>query len=310
MADLEELRAFLAVVDAGSFVAAADALGTARTTLRRRVDALEARAGVKLIESTPAGVVVTEAGRALADRGHAVLAEASAVIASVRELGREPQGVLRVALPVGIAPPLLGGLFAALRAQWPRLRVHLHTADDPLRLPVSDVDLVVHFNEGRPRGPWRSFALTTIEERLVAAPAYLARRGTPRSLDELAGHELIAWHAPGEDPGQWPLRGGARFAVEPALVTSDLHVIHQVCRAGLGIGLVPDARLADPSAAGELVGVLEDVVGRTRTLRVTVPEALADVPKLRLVVDRVRAFAAQALGGAAPPARARRRGAT
>ena len=92
--DLEEFRAFIAVVETGSFLAAATNLNLARATLRRRVDALEARAGVPLLERSARGVVVTEAGSLLASRGRHVLQEASALIASVREIGREPVGVL------------------------------------------------------------------------------------------------------------------------------------------------------------------------------------------------------------------------
>ena len=71
--DLEELRSFLAVVETGSFLAAATNLGVARATLRRRVDALEARAGVPLLERTARGVTVTEAGSVLMARGRQVV---------------------------------------------------------------------------------------------------------------------------------------------------------------------------------------------------------------------------------------------
>src|SRR5688572_2734885 len=102
--DLEEFRAFLAVVETGSFLAAATQLNTPRATLRRRVEALEARAGVLLLERSARGVVVTAAGAVLADRGRVVLQEASALVASVREIGREPVGVLRALVPVGLPP--------------------------------------------------------------------------------------------------------------------------------------------------------------------------------------------------------------
>src|SRR5262245_55449269 len=99
--DLEELRAFLHVVETGSFLAAADSLRVSRTTLRRRVGSLEARAGVSLVESTAHGVVLTEAGHMLAQRGRVMAQEASALLASIREVGQQPSGVLRVVLPVG-----------------------------------------------------------------------------------------------------------------------------------------------------------------------------------------------------------------
>lgn len=150
--DLQELSAFLKVVDTGSFLAAADSLGMSRTTLRRRVEALETRAGVPLFESTRQGVVLTEAGQELASRGRIMMQEASALLASIREVGQEPSGVLRVVMPVGLPPHLLTPLFAVLRASFPRLRVHSRFSNEPLGESLVDVDVVIHFGEDTPRG--------------------------------------------------------------------------------------------------------------------------------------------------------------
>src|SRR5947209_288826 len=113
--DLEELRAFLTVVETGSYFAAAESLRVSRTTLRRRVGSRETRAGVPLVESTRQGAVLTEAGQALAERGRSLVAEATALVTSVREVGREPSGVLRVVLPVGMPPHAFAPLFGRLR---------------------------------------------------------------------------------------------------------------------------------------------------------------------------------------------------
>ena len=93
--DLEELRAFVAVAETGSYLAAADSLAMSRTTLRRKVDSLEARAGVALVEGTPRGIVLTDAGKALASQGHRMMQEMRAVLSSVRDLGSTPRGTLR-----------------------------------------------------------------------------------------------------------------------------------------------------------------------------------------------------------------------
>jgi len=105
--DLEERRAFLDVVETGSFLAAADSLGVSRTTLRRRVEALEARTGVPLLKSTSTGIVLTEAGTVLARRGRIMMQETNALLTTIREVGRAPSGVLRVALPGALPPHLL-----------------------------------------------------------------------------------------------------------------------------------------------------------------------------------------------------------
>lgn len=299
--DLEEFRSFLAVAETGSFLAAATSLGVARATLRRRVDALEARAGVPLLERSARGVVVTEAGSVLAARGRLVLQDASALVASVRELGREPVGLLRVVLPYGLPPHVLTPLFAAMRAGYPRLAVHLRFDDDPMRCLIDDVDLAVHFGPAAPPGPWLSHELIRVREWLLASSDYLARRGTPTSIAELAGHELLAWAPPEEDGRAWPTLAGGSFDVEPALISPDIHMIRQCVIAGLGIALVPDALLPDPGVApGAVVPVLAEVVGRTRSLHVVVPAALANTPKLRSIVQQIQRFAASNLGVRAP----------
>jgi DNA-binding transcriptional LysR family regulator len=289
--DLQELSAFLKVVDTGSFLAAADSLGMSRTTLRRRVDALESRAGVALFESTRQGVILTEAGQALASRGRIMVQEASALLASIREVGQEPAGVLRMVMPVGVPPHLVTPLFAVLRAAHPRLRVHSRFSDDPLGESLVDVDVVIHLGEDMPRGPWLSQVIMRVRERLVASKEYLRRRGTPQSIDDLKQHELFAWQAPGENACIWPTLDGATFTVEPALVATDIHFVRHCCMAGLGIGFVPDVMLPDPGPlADSLAPVLPDVVGRVRAVRATVPAALREVPKIKAVLAHIRGF--------------------
>ncbi|MBN1204695.1 MAG: LysR family transcriptional regulator [Myxococcaceae bacterium] len=285
--DLEELQAFMNVVKVGSFHAAAETLGMSRTTLRRRVDSLQSRAGVPLLESSREGVILTEAGRMLAEKGKVMVEEASALISSVRELGREPSGVLRVVMPVGMPPQIFTQVYAALRSAYPRLHVHGRFSNDPLGESLVDVDMAVHFGENRPRGPWLSQVVLRVREWLVASEAYLSQRGVPKSIADLADHELLTWEKPGEDPRAWPILKGGTFEVEPALIATDSHVVRKCCTAGLGIALVPDAMLEAPQEEA-LVPVLPDVVGREQAVRVSVPEAIADIPKIKVVLTHLR----------------------
>jgi DNA-binding transcriptional LysR family regulator len=289
--DLEELRAFLDVVETGSFLAAADSLGVSRTTLRRRVEALEARVGVPLLKSTRQGVVLTEAGETLARRGRIMMQETSALLASLREVGQEPSGVLRMVIPVGMPPHVLTPLFGLLRASYPLLRVHARFSDNPLSEPLDGVDMAIHLGEDMPKGPWLSHVVLRVREGLIASREYLQRRGIPRSVEELRGHELFSWEAPGDPPGTWPTLRGTTFTVEPALLTPDIHLIHSCCIAGLGIGLVPSIELTDPGSPSDLlVPVLPDEVGRERPVRISVPEALSEIPKIKMVLTHIRSF--------------------
>jgi DNA-binding transcriptional LysR family regulator len=289
--DLEELRAFLHVVESGSFLAAAETLQVSRTTLQRRVGSLESRAGVPLLESTQRGVILTDAGRLLARRGRAFEEEADALLTSIRELGHEPSGVLRFALPVGLPPQFLAAMYGALRASYPRLHVASSFSDNPLAESLVGVDIAVHFGEPPTGMKWLSYVMLRMPVVLLASREYLARTGAPTSIEDLAGHELFAWQSPGEDARVWPLRKGGTFAASPALISSDIHALRHCCMAGLGMGLLPDAQLPDPALlADTLVPVLPDLVGRDCAIRVTVLEALSEVPKIKMVLDRIRAF--------------------
>ncbi|AKT42597.1 LysR family transcriptional regulator [Chondromyces crocatus] len=289
--DLEELRAFLAVVETGSFLGAARLLGVSRTTLRRHAAALEARAGVPLLQSERLGVKPTQAGQLLARQGRAMMQEASALLASIRDVGHDPTGTLRIVLPVGLPPHVLTPLYAALRAAHPRLHVHCRFSDDPLSEPLLDVDLAAHFGEDPPQGHWISHVVLRPRERLLASPAYLARRGTPATLQDLRRHDLLAWQAPGEDACTWRTRKGAAFTVEPTLVATDIHFLRGCCLAGLGLALIPDALLPDPGLDTDaLVPVLPDLIGQERPVRLSAPRALAEIPRIKLVLGLVQRF--------------------
>ncbi|AUX42750.1 LysR family transcriptional regulator [Sorangium cellulosum] len=288
--DLEQLRAFIAVVEAGSYLGAARALGTSRTTLRRHVASLEAHAGVLLLENVRQGVLPTEAGQVLAKKGRGMMQEAAALLASIREVGNAPSGTLRIILPVGLPPHVLTPLFAAVRGAYPKLNFHCRFSNDPLGETLSDVDIAVHFGEDAPEGHWISHIVLRVREWLIAGRTYLERRGTPRTIEDLKHHELFAWQAPGEDACVWRTRKGAPFTVKPTLVATDIHFIRHCCIAGLGIGLVPDALLPDPGLGPEvLVPVLPDMVGQERPVRISVPAVLSEIPKVKWVLDHMRA---------------------
>ena len=287
--DLEELRAFLAVADSGSFLTAAKSLRLSRATLRRRIDQLEARAGVLLVDRTRTGVFLTEAGTMLAGRGRLMVQEASALIESVREVGVEPAGVLRILLPVGLPPHLITPLLGFVRARYPRISYRVHFSDDPVGGLIENVDLALHFGDRSPSGPWVSREIARVRVWAIASREYLAQHGTPRTLDDLRNHELLAWECPGDDGKLWPLIRGGTFPVSPVMVTRHIHMIRQFAIAGLGIALVPDAMVPDPGVAeGALIPVLSEVIGREIGVRIVVPAVLSEIPRIKALIELLK----------------------
>jgi DNA-binding transcriptional LysR family regulator len=299
--DLEDLRGFLAIAETGSFLGAATNLGVPRGTLRRRIDALEARAGVPLLERNARGVTVTEAGAKLVERGRRLLDEGMALLAAVREVGREPTGPLRLHVPVGLPPSVFVALVELHRVFMPELGITLMMREDPLAGLREDVDIAIHFGDGPASRQGIQRELVRMPIRVVASPGYLARRGTPTKVAELAGHRLAAWLGPEHDVLAWPLRAGGRVPVTPMLISNDAYMLRQHVRAGFGLALVPDADL-DPFGlpVDELVAVLDELIGADVALNLTMPEALADSQKIAKMVDIIREFASPTSRARAP----------
>lgn len=288
--DLEELRAFLAVADTGSFLTAAKALRMPRATLRRRIDQLEARAGVLLVDRTRAGVELTQSGKILAERGRLMVQESNALLQSVREVGSAPSGHLRIILPVGLPPQAITPI-ATLMRKYPFITYQLGFSDDPLGGLLQNVDLVIHFGEKSPIGPWVSRELVRIRVGLLASKTYVQQRGIPTSIEGLGSHELLGWELANEDACQWPLRTGSSFAVKPFITASDVHFLRQLAFAGLGIALMPVATIQNAGEIEEaLVPVLPDMVGKEIALRVIVPAALTHVPRIKVLLELLEPF--------------------
>lgn len=287
--DLEELRGFLAVVQTGSFLGAATNLGVPRGTLRRRIDALEARAGVPLLERSARGVAVTEAGAKLVERGQRLLEEGAALLAAVREIGREPTSPLRIHLPVGLPPSVLVWITELHHVFMPKLAITLNMREDPLAELREDVDIAIHFGGGPPRGSYLTRELLRSPVRILASPSYLARTRALERVNDLATHRLAAWSGPDLDVHAWPLLAGGTFSVNPMLISNDAHVLRRHVRAGFGLALLPDPAL-DPIGlpVDELVPVLQDIVGGDVVVNLTMPEALGDSPKIAKMVELIR----------------------
>lgn len=288
--DLDELRVILAIAETGSVLAASEKLRLTRTTLRRRLDALEARVGAPLVFRGPSGAALTEAGQVVARHARAIVQESNALLASAREVGEQASGVLRVALPVGMPPHAIALLYGTLRATQPKLAIDARFSEDPLQA-LDEVDLVLHFGARLTNGPWITRVVHDMREVLLASPDYLREHGTPRTPEDLRDHALILWRRPGEDPRELPLVAGGSFAVEPMAVGADVHTLRLLAANGSGIGFVPEGNIPDPMMPPEaLVPVLTDFIGRDCPLRMAVPEPLAHAPKVRRVLENLTAW--------------------
>lgn len=284
--ELEDLELVLRVMDAGSFRRAALALGLDPSVVSRRVAALEARLGVRLIHRTTRAVAPTEEGRAWAERVRPALA-------SLREAERElqsgdtPSGTVRLAVPGAVGRRRVAPVLFQLLAQHPSLRFDLLVSDRRLNLVEEAIDLAIRV--GSP--PDSTFVARRIglsPQVFAASPAYLARWPLPPASDLVRLVVRIEGGAP-QDLSRLGTLWPPGTTLLPTLATDDVETAALAVAEGLGLGLLPEWLVADALAQGRLVRLLPEVLLPPAPLVAWLPAGRQSPRRVRLVLDALTA---------------------
>lgn len=287
--ELNQLRAFIAVLDSGSLLNGSKLLQVSRTTVHTWIDALEQSLQMELLVRTPRGVEATEFGRHFAIGARALLENADTLVRAAEREREEVLGELRMRFSVGLPPKLMTHFPARFHQRHPHIALRIEVTSEPTKDVPSDIDFVMHFGPMVPSGPFRTFTLARFTERLLASKRYLDTHGRPRTLADLSKHRLLSWCPPGEDGRRWPLRDGGTLEVEPLLVLNDAYPLHLMVGTGQGIVYVPDAGTRNgPVPRKEIELVLPRLVGRDSSLYVLVPETHAATPRGRVAIGLLR----------------------
>jgi DNA-binding transcriptional LysR family regulator len=258
---VEDLSAFCAVIEFGSVSAAARRLGESKGGVSRRLSRLEARLGVALLARTSRAVSATEEGQAFFAKAREALGLLEDAFAGARDARELPRGLLRITAPVDLSVELLPELIVRFREQHPQITLELLATDQALDLAAHRIDLALRAASDGPLPDtgYRASQLARFAVRLYAAPGYLARRGTPPSVDALPEHDLLAFRDPG---AQLELsdRNGRRQRLPWASVlrSTDFASLLRLTRAGGGIAPLPEPVAQPAVRLGQLVPVLPD----------------------------------------------------
>lgn len=285
MDKFEDIQAFVAVVEAGSFTAAADRLDIAKSAVSRRVSALEERLGVQLLRRTTRVLNVTETGQSFYEHGARILADLDEAEAAVQQEHGELRGTLKVALPLSFGVRHMCKPIAAFGKQHPKIRFELNLNDKRIDLLEEGVDLALRIGHLQDSSliARRLFDARTV---VCAAPQYLKTHGTPGSPEELAGHDCLVYsNLP--DPSTWRWRDAdgekREVRVRIAMSASSGDFLTNAAAHGLGLVIQPTFLAAEAIRRGNLVPVLTDY-------QWPVTPAFALYPPTRHLSYRVRAF--------------------
>lgn len=286
---LDELSIFVAIIDTGSLAGAARQLRRSRPAVTRALAALERRAGVSLIARTTRQLMATEAGRELAASARRILSEYDTSLSGVA--GAPVRGMLRITAPLAFGRRHVTPIVAEFLDLYPEVQVELTLSDRNLDLIEEGLDLAVRIGV-LPSSRLIARKVGEVRRVLVAAPAYLERRGTPRRPADLAGHDTIASIAAGQTM-LWRFAGSGRDAgvvITPRLIVNEVESVLIAARSGRGLARALSYQVAADLEAGSLIRVLREWEPPASPVQLVVPGGQHLAPKVRAFLDLAAAW--------------------
>jgi DNA-binding transcriptional LysR family regulator len=256
--DFEAMAILAKVAEFRSFARAAADLGIAKATVSKAIARLERRLGLRLFNRTSRRLALTEAGRRMAERAARMIAEGEAAESETLAEASQPRGLVRLAAPMSFGLRHIAPILADFLARYPEIAVDLHLSDAEVDLIGDGFDLALRIAT-LPDSSLIARRLCGVARHLVAAPAYLARRGRPQHPTDLTGHACLGYaYLPTPETWRFVDGNGATVAIHPKgpLRANNADALTAALHAGLGLALQPDFIAAEDLKSGRLESVM------------------------------------------------------
>lgn len=294
MNQLQAIRIFMCICDAGSFARAAAQLNLSKSVVTRHLSQLEAHLQVRLLNRTTRSVALTEAGRDYLEGCRRAVNEIDAMDANVGRDAVDARGLLRVAVSSSVASLWLAPLLVRFRREQPLVQVEVSVLDTPVDLVEQGFDAgLMQTSLLRSLSAIRR-PVANLAQVLVATPTYLARGAVLRQPEQLVRHALLC--PPIDVAGDGlTLRHGTQLRtvrVAPVLESTHAETLCRSALAGLGVALIPRALAEAPLRNGQLDLVLPDwaVEGSDETVSLVYPGRRHLSAKMRVFVESVLSY--------------------
>ncbi|MBO9332136.1 LysR family transcriptional regulator [Achromobacter xylosoxidans] len=250
---LDELQAFVAVVDTGSITAASELLGLTISATSRTLARLEEKLQTTLLRRTTRRLELTEEGASFLQSARAIIASVDEAEEQMAARRMRPAGRLRVDAATPFMLHVLVPLIAGFRERYPQVELEMNSNEGIIDLIEKRTDVAFRIGvlkdstlHARPVG--------SSQVRVLASPAYLKRHGTPTGTEQLARHSLLGFTQP-ESLNDWPLRGpaGDTLHIQPTIASSSGETLRHMALAGLGIVCLSDFMTREDRKSGKLV---------------------------------------------------------
>ncbi len=287
MGRLDTLQIFTTVVKTSNFTNAASQLGLTPSAVSKQISFLEDRMGVRLLNRTTRSVSPTEAGQLFFNRCNKIMEDLEEAEHMVRDLETTPKGTIRISATPTFGRSMLMKIFAQFAREYPQVNFDLCLADKSLDLVRDGIDLAIHL------GSLQDSRLVArpVAKQLVALTAskdYLARHGTPTSIDQLKEHQMLMVSGIDYAEPRWIkrfLKDAGLQDKERRFVVNDLDTLCEACFNGMGITALPLYMIKEHLQTGKMVQLLPQIPFPARTIHVIYPENRYLSAKSRAFID-------------------------
>lgn len=280
---LRSMEVFIAVVDAGSFTAAADAFAISPVMVGKHIRELEERLGVRLLARTTRRQKLTEAGHAYAERCRQILADIQAAETKAEAMRSSPRGTLRISAPVSFGSQCLAPAMTEYLALYPEVNLDLNLNDRVVDLVEEGYDAAVRIGD---LADSTLIARPLMQYRMVlcASPAYLKRAGRPKTPDDLWSHQCLDF-APLNRRVRWNLDGTESEFPASRFRSNNGQALRMAALMGHGILLQSEVLLGADIVAGKLVPLLEDYLPAPKPVSLVYPRDQLPAKKMTTFIE-------------------------
>jgi len=283
---LADILTFVRAAEARSFTLAAERLGLSRSAVGKRVARLEERLGARLLHRTTRSITLSEEGWRFFDRCTSILAELDAAEADATARDATPKGCLRIDLPVSFGRLHVLPVLLRFLEEWPDLEANITFSDRYVDVVEEGLDVAIRIG-GATDSRLMTRILAQHQRVTCASPTYLARRGTPQTLEDLKRHDCLNFSHSGR-PSEWFFRtddGPLRLAVDGRMRLDNAEALRDAAVAGEGIGQLATFLIGDQLRSGRLVAVLTPFAAPGEPIRALYPSARHLSPRVRRFID-------------------------
>lgn len=282
---IANLRAFLAVARYGSFSEAARQLDLVPSVAAKRVTQLEHTVGTRLFERSTRKVTLTEAGESFQGRARSLIADLDDTLAGLRRSGDRPEGRIRMMVPTTLHMLVLSEVLVRFLRAHEHITLELALVNRSVNPAEEGFDLAITGHAANSYEGVLDVPLQPFEQVLCAAPDYLQRRGTPRQLHDLEGHDGLFFKPLG---GAWRFdsdQGQISVEVRPRLIADDTLTLHAAAVAGNGIAMLPRYVAGEAIRSGALVELLHHVPLPRNWFRAHVTQNRARLARIQKLLE-------------------------